>query len=81
LAGRKQPKQKKKKKWIRQNFFANLLQELNMKRLPMKILYAIQGTGNGHLSRAKDIIPRLQKKGEVDLLVSGCQADVHYPTQ
>lgn len=46
----------------------------------MKILYAIQGTGNGHLSRARDIIPLLQKKGEVDLLVSGCQADVqlHY---
>jgi hypothetical protein len=24
----------------------------------MKILYAIQGTGNGHLSRARDIIPK-----------------------
>ncbi len=45
----------------------------------MKILYAIQGTGNGHLSRARDIIPRLQKKGEVDILVSGCQADVQLP--
>jgi uncharacterized protein (TIGR00661 family) len=45
----------------------------------MKILYAIQGTGNGHLSRARDIIPLLQKKGEVDLLVSGCQADVELP--
>jgi uncharacterized protein (TIGR00661 family) len=45
----------------------------------MKILYAIQGTGNGHLSRARDIIPRLQKKGQVDLLVSGCQADVQLP--
>ena len=45
----------------------------------MKILYAIQGTGNGHLSRARDIIPRLQKRGEVDLLVSGCQADVQLP--
>ena len=28
----------------------------------MKILYAIQGTGNGHISRAGDIIPILQKK-------------------
>jgi uncharacterized protein (TIGR00661 family) len=45
----------------------------------MKILYAIQGTGNGHLSRARDIIPILQKKGEVDILVSGIQADVSLP--
>jgi uncharacterized protein (TIGR00661 family) len=45
----------------------------------MKILYAIQGTGNGHLSRARDIIPLLQKKGEVDILVSGIQADVELP--
>lgn len=45
----------------------------------MKILYAIQGTGNGHLSRARDIIPILQKKGEVDILVSGIQADVQLP--
>jgi uncharacterized protein (TIGR00661 family) len=45
----------------------------------MKILYAIQGTGNGHLSRARDIIPILQKKGELDILVSGIQADVELP--
>ncbi len=45
----------------------------------MKILYAIQGTGNGHLSRARDIIPILKKKGEVDILVSGIQADVSLP--
>ena len=42
----------------------------------MKILYAIQGTGNGHISRARDIIPELQKKGAVDVLVSGTEADV-----
>ena len=42
----------------------------------MKILYAIQGTGNGHLSRARDIIPHLQRYGTVDVLVSGIQADV-----
>lgn len=42
----------------------------------MKILYAIQGTGNGHISRARDIIPILQKKGTLDILVSGTQADV-----
>lgn len=45
----------------------------------MKILYAIQGTGNGHLSRARDIIPLLQQKGELDILVSGIQADVDLP--
>ena len=45
----------------------------------IKILYAIQGTGNGHLSRAREIIPILQQKGEVDLLVSGTQADVDLP--
>lgn len=37
----------------------------------MKILYAIQGTGNGHISRARDIIPILQLKGDVDVLISG----------
>jgi uncharacterized protein (TIGR00661 family) len=45
----------------------------------LKILYAIQGTGNGHLSRARDIIPILQQKGELDILVSGIQADVDLP--
>ena len=45
----------------------------------MKILYAIQGTGNGHLSRARDIYPELCKYGTVDILVSGIQADVVLP--
>ncbi|WP_316813490.1 glycosyltransferase family protein [Pedobacter heparinus] len=42
----------------------------------MKILYAIQGTGNGHISRAREIVPLLQRYGAVDLLISGTQADV-----
>mgnify|MGYP003574880611 FL=1 len=42
----------------------------------MKILYAIQGTGNGHVSRAREIVPLLQQHGEVDLLISGTQVDV-----
>lgn len=42
----------------------------------MKILYAIQGTGNGHISRARAIIPALRKHGEVEVLISGTQADV-----
>jgi uncharacterized protein (TIGR00661 family) len=45
----------------------------------MKILYAIQGTGNGHLSRARDIIPVLIKNHTVDVLISGLQADVELP--
>ncbi len=45
----------------------------------MKILYAIQGTGNGHLSRAREIIPILKRKGTVDILISGTQADVSLP--
>ncbi|ANW95748.1 glycosyl transferase [Wenyingzhuangia fucanilytica] len=45
----------------------------------MKVLYAIQGTGNGHLSRAKDIVPILQKKVDLDVLVSGVQADITLP--
>jgi uncharacterized protein (TIGR00661 family) len=45
----------------------------------MKILYAIQGTGNGHLSRARDVIPALNKFCETDILVSGYQADVKLP--
>ena len=47
----------------------------------MKILYAIQGTGNGHVSRAREIIPLLQQYGEVDLLISGTQADVRLHQQ
>lgn len=45
----------------------------------MKILYAIQGTGNGHVSRARDIVPLLQLHHEVDVLISGTQADVDLP--
>jgi uncharacterized protein (TIGR00661 family) len=45
----------------------------------VKILYAIQGTGNGHLSRARDIIPALQQHGQVDILVSGTEAEVALP--
>ncbi|HEA23503.1 hypothetical protein LCGC14_1123110 [marine sediment metagenome] len=46
----------------------------------MKVLYAIQGTGNGHLCRARDIVPILQSKNiELDILVSGTQADIGLP--
>lgn len=42
----------------------------------MKILFAIQGTGNGHISRAREVVPLLQQYGEVDLLISGTEAEV-----
>ena len=47
----------------------------------MKILYAIQGTGNGHASRALEIVPLLQQKASVDILMSGCQCDIELPFQ
>jgi len=37
----------------------------------MKILYSIQATGNGHISRAKEILPYLKEYGEVDCMLSG----------
>lgn len=42
----------------------------------MKILYAIQGTGNGHLSRAHEIVPILRQFAQVDILVSGNQSQI-----
>jgi uncharacterized protein (TIGR00661 family) len=45
----------------------------------MKILYAIQGTGNGHISRAREIIPILLKNHDLDILISGTQAEVELP--
>ena len=43
----------------------------------MKIFYAVQATGNGHISRANQIYPYLKKYGEVDFLLSGCNANLH----
>lgn len=37
----------------------------------MKIFYAIQATGNGHISRAIQLYPYLQKFGTVDFFLSG----------
>lgn len=45
----------------------------------MKILFAIQGTGNGHIARAEDIVPILREYGDLDLFVSGAQADIKLP--
>lgn len=37
----------------------------------MKIFYAVQATGNGHISRAIEILPYLEAYGEVDIFLSG----------
>lgn len=44
-----------------------------------KILYAFQGTGNGHSARALELIPRLQKIAQVDTLISGRKSDLDFP--
>lgn len=43
----------------------------------MKIFYAVQATGNGHISRAMTLLPYLQQYGEVDIFLSGDNA--HLP--
>jgi uncharacterized protein (TIGR00661 family) len=45
----------------------------------MKIFYAIQATGNGHLSRATQLYPYLSKIGEVDFFVSGNNSSIYTP--
>jgi len=42
----------------------------------LKILYAIQGTGNGHMSRAQVFIPLLKQYGNVDILISSHDHDI-----
>lgn len=37
----------------------------------MKILYSVQATGNGHISRAMELLPYLQHYGKVDIFLSG----------
>lgn len=37
----------------------------------MKIFYAVQATGNGHISRAMELLPYLKQHGEVDIFLSG----------
>ncbi|MFN3951863.1 MAG: glycosyltransferase family protein [Thermaurantimonas sp.] len=44
-----------------------------------RILYAIQGTGNGHVARALVVVPALKKKFDVDILVSGRQSNLTLP--
>jgi uncharacterized protein (TIGR00661 family) len=37
----------------------------------MKILYAVQATGNGHISRAMELLPHMELYGKVDIFLSG----------
>lgn len=46
------------------------------KHINMKIFYAIQATGNGHISRAIQLYPYLQKFGTVDFFMSGNNASL-----
>ena len=42
----------------------------------MKILYGIQGTGHGHISRAKELLPEFNSYGNVDVLISGYASQI-----
>lgn len=42
-------------------------------------MYAIQGTGNGHLARAIEVVPLLKELAETDVMVSGIQGDIKLP--
>ena len=42
----------------------------------MKIFYAIQATGNGHISRAMELLPHLQSYGTVDIFLSGANSSL-----
>ena len=37
----------------------------------MRIFYAVQATGNGHISRAMELMPHLEQYGKVDVFLSG----------
>lgn len=42
----------------------------------MRILYALQGTGNGHISRAREFVPLFARYGQIDVLVSGTHSEI-----
>ncbi len=54
----------------------NFKKRLTLKKAPLKILYAFQGTGNGHIARAEEIVPILKKYAQVDTLISGHQSQL-----
>lgn len=42
----------------------------------MKIFYAVQATGNGHIARAAELMPYLQQYGNVDVFLSGSNSSL-----
>lgn len=42
----------------------------------MKILYSVQATGNGHISRAMELMPYLKQYGKVDVFLSGSNSNL-----
>ncbi|RYD95027.1 MAG: glycosyl transferase [Sphingobacteriales bacterium] len=42
----------------------------------MKIFYAVQATGNGHISRAMELLPHLSNYGEVAVFLSGSNSSL-----
>lgn len=49
----------------------------------MKILYSVQATGNGHISRAMELLPYLNQYGETDIFLSGANSSLalSYPVK
>ena len=45
----------------------------------MKILYTVQGTSNSHITRAIEVIPYLQKKGDLGILFSTIEPEIEFP--
>jgi len=43
----------------------------------MKILYAVQATGNGHIARAIQLVPYFEKYGLVDVFLSGNNSNLN----
>lgn len=42
----------------------------------LRILYAFQGTGNGHASRARELVPIFKRYAQVDVLCSGLNSQL-----
>ena len=42
----------------------------------LRILYAVQATGNGHIARAMQLLPYLEQYGEVDVFLSGSNSNL-----
>lgn len=42
----------------------------------MNIFYAVQATGNGHISRSMELLPYLEQYGKVDIFLSGDNSDL-----